>query len=110
MKNLNESEKNLIAPVIILGEQKAELDGTAGTASKVLAFSEERRKLSTGDFIKRHIEVLADIFKVDEKEIASKPADYVILKFLECLEFVARTIARSVEKANNLENEKLAQV
>lgn len=85
-------------PMLLMADKILEMDQSSKTADLILKFSNERRKLSVDNFIARHIEILAQIFKVPSKEIALKvDLPTIISKYLDCLEFTARAISKAAQ-------------
>ena len=82
-------------PLLFIGKTAREMDTSAKTAEIILAFSEERRKLGVDKFLTRHIEIIAQIFKISEQQI-KRDLDFKTLvgKYLDCLEYVARELGK----------------
>ena len=96
-----------IVPTILLSDGTLlTLDTSTRATIAILQFAEDRRKIDIGDFLPRHIEILAQVFNTDKDTIARNltPAE-VIKTFLSCLTYVANVLSRTArEYASTTDN------
>lgn len=90
-------------PVLFLNDRKLEMITTAGVTAEILKFGEERRRLPTDEFLKRHIDIIALAFGVSPAEVKDAvPFATLITTFLDCLEYVARVIKEDADNAESI--------
>lgn len=90
------------APTLHIDGKVLTMSKDIGTAQKILAFSESRKKLEVDEFCNGHIELIADIFGTTPDKVKTRlDLATVILKYFDCLEFTARELTRAADSVDD---------